>query len=937
MPQVAVKLLPGVNENRTPALNEAGISASNLIRFQPDSQGIGLVQKLGGWIKFYSQQINSIVRALWAYQDSSSNQILAVGTENDLSVIIGYQPNGNRTEITPQVYAVDVPVSASTIAGSPLITINDAYSDVFSFDSVFIQTQLSVGGVVLFGLYPVALNAGAGSYEVEATDTLGFALNAVYNSTSTQYQVLGAFTATSSGTTATLTFSGPVTFSVGSQITVIGVVNPAFNGLFVVTASSSTTVSYVFAGSGTSSATQGAIIGGPTLPIFNTTNNSSAVTIYFPNHGLSVANSFTILTPTTVGGVTFQGDYIVENVLDANSFTINSVNLISATAQTTLNNNLAQFEYFIGQGQVPAASGYGVGGYGVGGYGTGAILSVGRTFTTTAASGTGTTATLSFAGNYYVAPGSIISITGLTPTGYNTSSATVLSCYPGSTTILTYASSAIGAQTVAGTITVVSWQTYPQIGTFATTAAAGTGPTSSPLATISFAGNVYIPSRLYATVSGVVPNAYNGIFPIVSTTTGGGSTTVTYQSTAFDPQTKAGTISIYGKALDWSLDNWGDILIASPQGGPIYQWYYLTGAALATVIPYAPVANNGVFVAMPQRQLIAWGSTETGVLDPLLVRWCDVENFNVWIALLTNQAGSYRIPRGSTIVGAIQGPQQALIWTDLAVWSMQYIGQPLIYSFNEIGTGCGMIARKAAISINGIVYWMGQSQFFSLSGNGITPIYCPIWDVVFQDLDTSNLNKIRVAGNSQFGEIAWYYPTISGGGENGAYVKYNIILNAWDFGTLSRTAWINQSIFGPPIGAGFQTGNSGAQFIYQHETSPDADGQPLNASFTTGLFAIADGDQKTFIDEVRPDFKWGTYDGLQSANINITLLGCDYAEQLEQGTQINYGPWPVTINTQWFNPRVRNRLCALQISSDDTGSFWRIGGLRYRSQNDGKY
>ena len=123
---------------------------------------------------------------------------------------------------------------------------------------------------------------------------------------------------------------------------------------------------------------------------------------------------------------------------------------------------------------------------------------------------------------------------------------------------------------------------------------------------------------------------------------------------------------------------------------------------------------------MPERQIVAWGSTLNGIQDPLLVRWCDINDFTSttsWINLSTNQAGSYRIPRGSKIVGAIQGPQQGLIWTDLAVWSMQYINQPYIYAFNEIGTGCGLKARKAATSLNGVVYWMGQSQFFMYSGS----------------------------------------------------------------------------------------------------------------------------------------------------------------------------------------------------------------------------
>ena len=163
-------------------------------------------------------------------------------------------------------------------------------------------------------------------------------------------------------------------------------------------------------------------------------------------------------------------------------------------------------------------------------------------------------------------------------------------------------------------------------------------------------------------------------------------------------------------SFDWTLDNWGDTLIACPvynitddTGGQIYQWQPASGASYASIITNAPIVNDGIFVAMPQRQVIAWGSTFTGIQDQLLIRWSDVGDFDSWIPLVTNQAGSYRIPKGSRIVCGIQGPQQGLIWTDLAVWAMQYVGPPYVYQFNELGTGCGLIARKAAASMNNVV------------------------------------------------------------------------------------------------------------------------------------------------------------------------------------------------------------------------------------------
>lgn len=382
------------------------------------------------------------------------------------------------------------------------------------------------------------------------------------------------------------------------------------------------------------------------------------------------------------------------------------------------------------------------------------------------------------------------------------------------------------------------------------------------------------------------------------------------------------------ETTDWSLDNWGGFLIACPREGAIYLWNPLSNQSGASVIPTAPPFNVGAFVAMPQRQIIAWGSTSTGIIDHLLIRWCDVNNYNQWIPLVQNQAGSFRLTRGSKIIGALQGPQQGFVWTDVGLWSMQYVGQPDVYSFNEIAMGCGLVGNKAAGVLDGDVFWMGQSQFYTLGDGGVQSLYCPVWDVIFQDLDTDNLEKIRFAANSRFGEATWYYPTTSSGGEVSNYVKYNKFLQQWDFGAIGRTAWINQSVLGPPIGADADT-----NFLYQHETSNDADGAAMDSYFQTGYFTLDEGNWQIFIDQVWPDMKWGLYGGVQSANVNITFYVVDYPGQ----TPRTYGPFTVTQATTYITPRLRGRLVSVRISSDDVGSFWRLGQLRYRTQQDGKY
>jgi hypothetical protein len=258
---------------------------------------------------------------------------------------------------------------------------------------------------------------------------------------------------------------------------------------------------------------------------------------------------------------------------------------------------------------------------------------------------------------------------------------------------------------------------------------------------------------------------------------------------------------------------------------------------------------------------------------------------------------------------------------------MQYINLPLVWSFNEIGNGCGLIARRAASSLNGTVYWMGQSQFFMLSSGGVQPMPCPVWDVVFQNIDMDYVDNIRCAPNSRFGEIAWYYPTIGSGGVPTDYVKYNVLIGQWDYGTLTRTAWIDQSVLGAPIGAGSD------RVIYQHETSKDADGQAMTSYFQTGYFALQDGDLKTFVDQLWPDMKWGYFDGPASATVSITFYVADYPGQ----TPSVFGPYSVTQATTYITPRFRGRLVSIRVESSDVGSFWRLGNIRYRLQPDGKF
>lgn len=381
-------------------------------------------------------------------------------------------------------------------------------------------------------------------------------------------------------------------------------------------------------------------------------------------------------------------------------------------------------------------------------------------------------------------------------------------------------------------------------------------------------------------------------------------------------------------ATNWTLDNWGEILLACPYNGGIYYWSPNGGFLNATLVAAAPIFNRGIFVAMPAQILVAYGSIASGEQqNPLTVRWSDQEDFTNWTVTSTTQAGSFRIPTGSEIVGALQGPQQALIWTDLDVWAMQYLGPPLVFGFNKISSGCGLIGPHAVINMRGNVYWMSNGNFFVSSGNGVQEIPCSVWDIIFQNLDTTNQRKCIAAANSAFDEVSFYYPSLTGGtGEIDSYVKYNITEGSWDYGSLARTAWIDQSVLGQPIG-GAPNG-----LLYQHETSLNADGQPLNWFFETGYFVLTEGQDLAFVDWFFPDMKFGLNGQAQNATVYVTITVVNYPNDTPQV----FGPFVMTKAVNYVNTRLRGRQIKLKFSGNDLNSFVRLGNMRYRVAKDGR-
>jgi hypothetical protein len=391
-------------------------------------------------------------------------------------------------------------------------------------------------------------------------------------------------------------------------------------------------------------------------------------------------------------------------------------------------------------------------------------------------------------------------------------------------------------------------------------------------------------------------------------------------------------------ATDWILDNSGSALLAVPRGGPLYQWTPEIGLSNAQMVVTAPLTNFGMFVAQPQQIVVMWGSTQTsGTQDPLMVRWSDLGDYTQWQVLPSTFAGAFRIPTGSTLMGGIQSPVYgAAVWTDVDLWLMQYVGQPLVFSFNRMGSGCGLLGPHAADINQGNIFWASQRNFFMLGNTGVQVVPCTVWDYFFQQIDTANQTKVRCASNAVFNEITWFFPilpSLGGTGENTNYVKLHLEGNEfqWDYGQLSRTAWIDVTALGPPIG----TDNNG--FVYQHEMGNDAAGGNMSCYIQTGWFSIAEGEELLFVDWCIPDMKWGlaefgTAAVSPSAQIAFTFFTVDYPGD----TPRTYGPFTITQNNEYFSPRMRGRLFSMYIQSSDMGSFWRLGRIRFRWAPDGR-
>jgi hypothetical protein len=374
----------------------------------------------------------------------------------------------------------------------------------------------------------------------------------------------------------------------------------------------------------------------------------------------------------------------------------------------------------------------------------------------------------------------------------------------------------------------------------------------------------------------------------------------------------------------------------------IYKWVENNGVGTRAVelsgitgANQVPTVGLQVITSEKDRHLIVLGAdpisgtSRTGTVDPMFIAFSDQENSLEFEPTNTNTAGSLRLSSGSSIIGAVKSRQEIMIWTDTALYSMQFIGPPFTFAVNLINEGIGLVGPKAAITAPQGIYWMSYNNFYIYNGS-VQTIPCTVHNYVFGDINLGQSFKFNAFTISDKSEVGWFYCS-SSSTEIDRYVIYNYIENLWIYGSLTRTAWLDAGIENYPRAV-----NGG--YLYQQEIGFNDDGSPMtNVFIESSDFDIGDGEQFTFIRKIIPDFKF--LQNTNAGNINIVVKTRNFPGDSLTTNSTN----AITETTTQAYVRGRARQMVLRFESDDdaTGNGnldigWRLGATRIDTRPDGK-
>jgi len=420
----------------------------------------------------------------------------------------------------------------------------------------------------------------------------------------------------------------------------------------------------------------------------------------------------------------------------------------------------------------------------------------------------------------------------------------------------------------------------------------------------------------------------------------------------------------------WSLDNFGDKAICLIHDSAVFSWDSSLSNATdtrATIITGAPTASRHMLVSTPDRHLVFYGTEttigDTSTQDDMFVRFSDQEDINTYTPTATNTAGTQRLADGSQIRGAIRGRDAIYVWTDTALFTQRFVGQPFTFAFSQVGTNCGLVGQNACVEVDGSAYWMSENGFFRYAGK-LESLPCLVEDHVYDDINLDSGNQMVSAGlNNLFGEVMWFYPTSTSSVVN-RMVTYNYFDSSpqrpvWTVGTLARTMWQDSAVFGLPHATEYDSatdtsfdvvGNTeGRTTYYEHETGTDQ----VRGGATTAILAnISSGDfdisqrrsalgQTTggadlrgdgeFIMKIRrfiPDFI------SQTGSTRVTLNIRNFPNDTRASSSL--GPFDITSSTQKVDTRARGRAISLKIENTGASQSWKLGTFKLDIQPDGR-
>ena len=431
--------------------------------------------------------------------------------------------------------------------------------------------------------------------------------------------------------------------------------------------------------------------------------------------------------------------------------------------------------------------------------------------------------------------------------------------------------------------------------------------------------------------------------------TGLGYGSASYQATvcasdtrAWNQPTSTGASDFSSEITQWSLDNWGEDIVANRRKGSIYYWDTdasttpLRATKVSGSTNSTPTTVDSIIVSPNDRHLVALGSNEfgttaspTGTYNPLTVRWSNQEDYTNWVPSISSTSGEVILADGTKIVGAKRSRNAINIWTDNALWSMTFVGPPFIFQFSQLGTNCGLIAQHAGVDYDGRAVWMGYDNFYVFDGQ-VRSLDCTVRRFIFDRLNMDQKDKIFCGINSEFKEVIWLYPSTDST-ECDSYVVWSPDENYWSYGDSIFTTFADKTVFGNTITTGLQGTNPASNKLFNNEVQGlyTADGVAMSSFIESADFDIDSGNEVMFLNRVIPDFD------LSDGTLTFSIKTKDFPESSTSREKPN-PPHTVTNSTAKIDMRARGRQGRIRVSCNAANTSWRWGSVRLAIQPDGR-